>query len=861
MKTQIYQSLGKLFGRHRIVFWYDNKKELRNDFEALQLPDVEKIELANNEYGVKYRILCKEPNQKFLLYKEGAAPADLDNWLLDVQLANGEFRADQAAIWLSELDLGLEFVSVVQEHMEFFRAGKRIENLKKLIKSDDTMGQIRLKMLAVCVGGEPRIDVLLENMLQELANHGDEKVKLINRCKLNGFLWEQMKRHYGYESEEPSIKDFVVSLFKDSYFQNFDDEFGKTTNHQSKTINQKSPIINQKSAIINQKSPLSSDALVFLKRWKDSRSFEDSFETLSEECATVLGIEQDLNRRDFRDLLEIDYFRLIDQKIISDLVKEVLKRTVSSADVGLWVRTRRQGHWYKEYEDLYEALDFAAQFMSSLNEANLNMESLVDGVHGYTNFWYLIDQLYRKFIYHVRKSGQASLMNILTEQIENLYSNNYLLKLGDRFQTFVDSAKKWQAPPVYRQDQFYDVKISQGLSKDSKICVIISDAMRYEVGVELASLIRQENRFDAEIEPMLSMLPSYTQLGMAALLPHKKLEIADNETGTVLVDGQSSKGTANRIKILKAGDKQRATAHKADEIMALSIDDCRALVREHDLIYVYHNRIDATGDKRETEERVFEAVEDTFQELVKLVKKLANANVNNMFITSDHGFIYQNRAIDESDFAGEDAKGKEILVRDRRFVLGKGLAKASSLHSFTSQSLGLSGKIEALIPKSINRLRLKGAGSRFVHGGASLQEVVVPLIKVNKKRQNDVSVVGVEILRGANQMITSGQLGVTMYQSAPVTDKVQARVLRAGIYTEAGELVSDCQELNFDLRSENPRERELQVRFVLSNRANEVNGQEVILRLEEKHVGTSYFKEYKSVRYLMRRSFLSDFDF
>ena len=61
--------------------------------------------------------------------------------------------------------------------------------------------------------------------------------------------------------------------------------------------------------------------------------------------------------------------------------------------------------------------------------------------------------------------------------------------------------------------------------------------------------------------------------------------------------------------------------------------------------------------------------------------------------------------------------------------------------------MGLDGDIEILIPKSINRLRLKGSGSRFVHGGASLQEVVIPVLRINKKRQSDIDAVEVEILR------------------------------------------------------------------------------------------------------------------
>jgi len=837
--NRIEAALSKLFDRHRIVFWYDAKLELRDDFEALSLPGVEKLELNNNEFGIKYRLLREQPEQKFLLYREGPQPEDLDNWLLDVQLAHGEFRTDQVAIWLSELELGLEFADVVQAHAEFFQAFKRKDALRMLLKADDTAGLIRLKMLAVCSGSEPRMDAVVENLLQGLADDRDEKITLVGRCGLDGFLWEQVKRYYGYFSEEPGVRDFVIELFKSCYAMSTE---GKVK--------------------------LGGDALVFLKRWKDSRQFEGAFETLSGECAEVLGIEQDLAKRDFRKLIELDYFRLIDQKIIRDLVRAVAARTASSGDVAIWIRQRRQGHWYCEYRHLYEAIDYAAQFQEKLSvvsghwsELATENWSLATWVQRYAETWYQLDQLYRKFTYHVRMSGQASLMGSLTEQIENLYSNNYLLKLGDRFHIFVDAALRWDAHPVRQQNEFFSTYVLPFLRKDNKVCVIISDAMRYEIGDELLSLIRKEDRYSGELEPALSMLPSYTQLGMAALLPNKALAIADNETGTVLVDGQSSQGTANRIKILGQAGSFRATACKADEVMAMKGDDCRALVRDHDVIYVYHNRIDATGDKRESEERVFEAVEETMQELIRLVKKLNNANLYNFLVTSDHGFIYQNRAIDESDFSEVDAEGEQILFRNRRFVLGKGLTESPSLHKFTSDQLGLAGEVEVQIPRSINRLRLKGSGSRFVHGGASLQEVVIPVLRINKKRQSDVTAVEVDILRGASSVITSGQLAVIMYQAGPVTDKIQPRVLQAGIYAEAGDLISDSHDLTFDLSSDNPRERELQVRFVLTRKADEVNDQEVILRLTEKHAGTSHYKEYKSLRYLMRRSFTSDFDF
>jgi uncharacterized protein (TIGR02687 family) len=829
---RIAQALSKAFDRHRIIFWYDSKKELRSEFEELNLADIEKIELNNNEFGVKYRILREQPNQKFLLYHEGRQPNDLENWLLDVQLAYGDFRTDQVGLWLGELELGLEFADVVYDHSEFFKAVKRRESLKDLLKPDDTPGMIRVKMLAVCVGAEPRIDEILESILAEYSEEREEKLKLLQRCALDGFLWDQLKRYYGYASESAGIKDFVIELFKSCYIEG-----------------------------TGGISRLSNDALVFLKRWKDSIRHHQAFEQLSEQCAELLAIEQDLQKRDFSELLEMDYFRLIDQKIISDLVVSVSERTISAGDCAVLVRQRRQSHWYKEFRHLYEAIDFAAQFIFLLDKTVLSSDSLADGVNKYCQSWFKLDQLYRKYVFHVRKSGMNSLMQRLTDQVESLYTNAYLLKMNDHWQAIVDGIDYWDAPPVIKQDRFFAQWVQPFLKNNKKVYVIISDAMRYEVGEELLRLIRKEDRYDAQLDPVLSMLPSYTQMGMAALLPNHSITIEEDESGTVLVDGQSSKGTQNRNKILDHAISQSACAVRAEDVLKLNKQDCRELVRDHDVVYVYHNQIDMTGDKRDSEERVFEAVEDTLVELIKIIKKLTAANASNLLVTADHGFIYQNRPIEESDFADTEVSGDTVLYRDRRFVLGKDLTPQASLRKFTAAEAGLQGNMEIQLPKSINRLRLQGSGSRFVHGGASLHEVVVPVLQINKKRRSDITAVEVDILRGASSVITSGQLAVALYQLEPASDKVQPRLLRAGIYTQEGELISDTHELAFDLVSENPREREIKVRFVLTRLADEANGQEVILCLDERLADTSHYREYKSVRYEMRRSFTSDFDF
>ena len=88
-------------------------------------------------------------------------------------------------------------------------------------------------------------------------------------------------------------------------------------------------------------------------------------------------------------------------------------------------------------------------------------------------------------------------------------------------------------------------------------------------------------------------------------------------------------------------------------------DETREFAKAHDVIYLYHNRIDEIGDNRDSEERVFAAAEETLDELVDLVKKLqSNANAYNFLLTADHGFIYQNNELDESDFLGVEPHGE-----------------------------------------------------------------------------------------------------------------------------------------------------------------------------------------------------------
>jgi uncharacterized protein (TIGR02687 family) len=833
-EEHITRGLQAQFERHRIVFWYDAKQELREAFDEVSLPDVTKIEIQNDEFSIKYRVLKQEPEQKFLIYKHGPEPEKLtDNWLLDVQMAHGVFQATQTQVLLAELGLDLGFADTLAAHEEFFRSKKRTEDLKAILDPEDDRVTLRFKILLICTSSDQDIEGVIGSLFAERANQADEIQRLLKRCNLEEFLWDQLERRYGYVSEEPSITDFALELFKSCFLM-----------------------------AIGGDAKLNSEAQVLFRRWKNDKNNSETFEILSSEFEEALNIKMTLAETDFRKIIDVDFFEQIDRYILRSMASELAGQHLKRADVENWVRTRRKHHWYDTYRHVYEALFFASEFLNEISQISLGMDGFDDAIIRYSKTWFKIDQLYRKFIYHLRKSNQPTLLGDIAEVIENRYENDYLLRVNDAWQTHVDRNTVWKSETIPSQKGFYSRFVKKLRDKDTKAVVVISDAMRYEVGEELLRRIREQDKFDAQIEPILSSLPSYTQLGMASLLPHEQLAISNAETAVVSINGNPTAGLENRKKIL-AGNPQgdRTSAWKATDFLELQSIGAKEIIRDHDVLYIYHNVIDATGDSAKTEEKVFEAVEDALVELVTLVRKLTSANAGHIFVTADHGFIYQNRDLQESDYLSVKPEGDEILFQDRRFILGRGLKEHSSFKKFNATELGLDGDIEVLIPKSINRLRRKGSGAKYVHGGASLQEIIVPVLKINKGRQNDTALVDVSILTGATKTITTGQLSVRFYQEEAITEKIQPRRLRLGIYALDGTLLSDTHELMFDMTSSNPRDREQKAQLLLSKSADAYNNKEVVMRLDEQHAGTSHFKEYKSTRYTIKRSFSNDFDF
>ena len=824
------------FKNCRIVCWRDVKCELHDEFEALNLPEVEKIEVQNNEFSVMYRVLRAEPEKKFLIFSSGPIPQDSENWLLNLELTYDIFQADQASLWLSELGLGYEFAKLTDEHPQFFTSAKRRHTLNKMLGDHDSENAIRMKMLAVTVGSERRLDWILEKLLQELSEDDDSRYAEIKRYNLDGFLWKKTAEYYGYTSKNPSVKDFAFRLYHACFQMSL-------------------------SSDCAQEIRLNDEALVFLKRFKDSRQNDNAFEKCSEMVANTLKdtISETLIKQNLTDIGSLDIFKEIDRHVLTALAAGIVSRTIPAAECSNIIRERRQTFWFKKLEHVYLALDYASMFLSVQSSIKITVDSLAHGFECYTKQYFKLDQLYRKFIYHANAANQNDLLKNIYELVENFYSNNFLLPLNNLWQDKLSSYSQWPVPGVRQQSHFFRDYVENILEKDKKIFVIISDAFRYEIAEELQRKITLEDRYTASLDAVSSVLPSYTALGMAALLPHKELGLnCSNGTIIVSADGFSTLGTAARAKVL-AAKVPESRVLTAEDLNNLTRDEGRALFRENAVVYIYHNTIDAAGDDLATEGKTFEAAENAIDEIIAMLKRLTGYNVTNIIVTADHGFIYQNRELPNDDFLSGEPAGTDIARINRRFVIGQNLASVDGLQKYDLDTLEIQGNCEIQIVKSINRLRVKGSGSRYVHGGAALQEIVVPVLKINKKREGDLSYVDVDIISGM-QVITSGQMAVRFYQRQPVEGKLLPRKFKVGLYSQDNKLISDELELVCDLTGKEPRDREMTCGLVLTRDAEKYNGQEIVLKLLELESGTTFYKEYLTRKYQLRRQ-LVDLDF
>ena len=871
--SQVTRLLARRFsqpGEHgRIVFWRDDKKQYADVVETLvgehatdeTLREVELVTLEigdedNRRYvpfTVRYRMLHEQPKRKFLVYLTEKAPLAKDNWLLDLELAYGPtFTMDKLAVTLTETlpeasaDTRNEWLEVMRRVPKFFDSEGRAERLAKRLNAHDDATDFQAKMVATLLHlkeGHHSLQDIWAELLAQYSRGDESGIEEIEKMGLGQFHWNGTRRIYHFDVDadagnEPTVKDFVLWLFQLAW-NGFSD--GKNA-------------VSTYASIIRDWDD-----------WYKNIDMRAVLQRLSVDAVSELRLSTQIADMSVEELADRDLFRDVDEMIVNKLFERLEEESISDDQVQRIINGRRQKLWYADYADQYGCIVAASRLHAVVSECMQSIDDIVSpeqGLRLYAEKLYKADGAYRRYVLarHLANPGAAVVDKTLQYDYEE-----YQHALGQVWWKQVGALSQWKFMGVDAQTDFYEREVAPVLKSGRKIAVIISDALRYEAAQELSERIDRESRFSTELNMQYSVLPSYTQLGMAALLPHESLEFDSKDRLYVLADGRSTKGIEARNAILSdVGGK----AIRYDDLIKLKVSEIKELYKSCNVLYVYHNHIDAIGDAEKTESETVEACENTFKELGEVVKKLASGNVYNMIITADHGFLYQERDLNGAEWSSEQPKGDAVWVKKRRFAIGSNLVSERAFTTFTAAQVGIGDPrdegVSIQMPGSIARFRMQGSGVRYVHGGAALQEIVVPVLHVNKGRSaaDDVRPVEFSILQRTDRL-SSRQLTVEFLQNEPVGGKIRPRTVWAGLWgrdAKGGDvLISNETPVAFDLSGREKSERHITATLMLTSESERFNGMNIELRLREKTDGSNVLIMLdQRARYFFKQGVVSD---
>ena len=454
------------------------------------------------------------------------------------------------------------------------------------------------------------------------------------------------------------------------------------------------------------------------------------------------------------------------------------------------------------------------------------MSLLSDIVQNYRDTYYQNDRNYRLFYFNFDKLSDTHAFEKVRELVENIYTNDYLQNICTNWtRAFTEEDVN---TGLTLQLDFWKEKVDP---IKERVVVFISDAMRYEVGVSLYEKLNSDEKCRATLSAMQSVLPSITMCGMAALLPHKQYELtADNK---MLVDGKATVSTTDREKIVCAYNAN-SRCIQYDDIKTMKNDDLKSFVAGLEVIYVYHNQIDARGDKAPTEDEVFIACDEAIDEIFRLIKRMAACNVTRFLVTSDHGFVYKRDDLQVGNKIG-DISSKSSFMGKRYAVTDNGI----SIDGVAGISLGTAHKNSdrrtVSYPISADIFKAQGGGVNFVHGGCSPQEMIIPLIDVKTEKYRVETTFAEIAMTTTLSKITNLIVSLEFFQKQPVSDVVKPAVYHLYFESENGERISNENQYHADSADSNPINTKAKLRFSLKNRIYSNKDKYYLIIMDEDH--------------------------
>lgn len=836
----------------RIIFWQDPEGEFSTLVDELCLEGVKVLKLTGtNNFAAKMLLSETDTQSNYLVYNPISYSDIRDNWLLDIELYSEEFRADMLSIRMQELNMPAttQLRKAMKSYSKFFDSKERVAKLKAFHSDYTTPGQLHIDILAVLSGTKINTapGVIRALLLGNLDPEESTAIGNIRKFGNEAVLWELVNRYSGYIHEEgTSLIDLAAHILLTTL-----------------SVTMKTSCLHGFQKYISE--PHQQLCYSMVNEWAHSENDDELYE-IARAVEARLGLEKHFDGVDVEDLLGSECFPCINECILRRYMSEISDNIIKADDIAAAVEKRRTLKWYKRVRYYYDGLHQVA-LMQQFYQANISGFHVAEYTalwKEYTSNYCKMDHFYRQFHAAFGKSLKESstvledLYKNVADYVEKLYKNWYLAKLGNQWTKLVadELEKSAVLPGVPQQADFYKTYAKPIISSGSRAYVIISDALRYEVAVELTGQLIRETKGSAKISAMQATFPSATKFGMAALLPHENLQLTDD--GKVLCDGDPTEGTSSREKILgKVHPGNVAITYK--KLLAMTKDERQKAVANAQVVYIYHNAIDAIGDKAVTEDEVFDACEEAILELKNLVRIITNTmNGTNVLITADHGFLYSYKPLEESDKAEKSFMSGCVQELDRRYVLADGDCTAEHMIKIPLTHLGSS--LTGFTPMENIRMKKQGGGMNYVHGGISLQELVVPVIEFKNMRANSKNFVDVKKavlqLISQSRKVCNSIFSLDFYQTEPVSGKIAAASYDIFMADVSGKTVSDTKTIIADKTSNNGSDRVFRTRFTLKSVAFNKT-ENYYLTIVEK--GTTNVIE--RIEFKIDIAFVNDFDF
>lgn len=784
----------------KLVFWYDEKGEFAEDIDGIELANAKVYKLEQgNQFYTKYFLEKVDTITNYLVYAPFPKPPVSENHLEDTMLYSKRFYADRAS--LLSVDLGIEerYKPIIEKHIKFFANKERTQRFYDLeIENFNEENILTGLMSAVCKTRTCSFDEVIRVLLTDDTLEDNKFIADFGKFDLLESFWKYVEQQFGYSSPAPTLEKFVISMFVTYADRYISTELPKGW-----------------KGFVSYKS---GNIIAFMDNLMNNMLYRDKYDELSAYVAGVLDAGKILSTYEPEALVECDSFTEIDIILIrwikERLLAEDLIARLDNKNLCEICEMRSKMHFGRKYAKVYQMLSNAYFIISQASYAPLDgFKKIIDN---YVASDCVIDCSYRAFYTYYDELEDTSGLEELRELVENIYTNEYLGKLLPKWN---DGLKEQDALTVIPLQRDFFRKYVR--SNKERTVVIISDGMRFEVGCELYKRMQDNPKCkdSLSIKPMLSVLPSYTRLGMEALLPHKTLELTDDFKE--LVDGKYAVDTSTRQAVLQSYVPESRCV-KYSDIRNLKGMELREIFTSQQVVYIYHDQIDNAGEN--TEDEVFRACTKAVDELSELIQRISNsANTYRFIVTSDHGFIYKRNPVQQSDkISTAEEPGK---LKKRRYIVAKEpVVDDGVLNIGLGYMLGNEDDKIISYSCSTSVFSAKGnAGLNYVHGGSSPQEMLVPVIDIKMDKgaveTRTVQIMLVSLIQKITNLITT----LDFIQSEPVSDVVKGTTYKLYFLSEDNknnfvEKISNENIYVADKRDEDVQKRLFRMRFTFKNK-------------------------------------------